>query len=568
MNELQPMLPLLAIFSLAAATLVSEDLTCVAAGALVASGRMPLAVAVGACIVGIVSGDVLLMLGGRVLGRTGLETPFARRFVSAETIARSSRWMREQGAIVVTLSRFVPGTRLATYLAAGALGIGFWRFALYASLSALVWVPALVGISAVGGAEVVEAGLLSTSGWATRGIVVLAVISLALKTAVWASSWKNRRRLYGFWQRCTRWEFWPMWLFYPPLLVYVAGLMLRHRSLTVFTAANPDIPGGGFIGESKFDILRSLSGNASRVARAALVPGDTTIDRQLSIARGFMERMRLTFPVVVKPDQGQRGWGVAIAHSEAELESRIADLRGDLIIQEYVAGLEFGVFYYRHPGEKRGRIFSITEKRFPSVHGDGQSTLEELILADDRAVCLQHLHRRVHRAHLSRVPGPGESVPLVEIGSHCRGSLFLDASCLITPALEGAFDAVAQSFGGFYFGRFDVRTPSIEAFTETAEFRILELNGVTSESTNIYDPRNGVWTAYRVLAAQWKLAFEIGAANRRRGATATSPLGLWRLARQYRCQADGRHSDRPGTRANPSGGRSHESSGLRAQAPA
>jgi hypothetical protein len=459
----------------------------------------------------------------------------------------------------------VPGTRLATYLAAGALGIGFWRFGLYASLSALVWVPALVGISAVAGAEVVEAGLLSASGWATRGIVALAVISLVLKTVMWASSWKNRRRLYGFWQRCARWEFWPMWLFYPPLLVYVMGLMVRHRSLTVFTAANPDIASGGFIGESKFDILRGLSGSAGHVARAALVPGDTTIDRQLSIARGFMERLRLTFPVVVKPDQGQRGSGVAIAHSEAELESRIADLRGDIIIQEYVAGLEFGVFYYRHPGEKRGRIFSMTEKRFPAVHGDGQSTLEELILSDDRAVCLQHLHRRVHRAHLSRVPGPGESVPLVEIGSHCRGSLFLDASYLITPALEGAFDAVAQSFGGFYFGRFDVRTPSIDAFTGKAEFSILELNGVTSESTNIYDPRNGVWTAYRVLAAQWKLAFEIGAANRRRGVAPTSPRGLWRLARQYR---RARHSDQSGTRANLPDRRSGASSRLRAQAPA
>ncbi len=274
-----------------------------------------------------------------------------------------------------------------------------------------------------------------------------------------------------------------------------------------------------------------------------------------------MERLRLTFPVVVKPDLGQRGSGVAIVRSEAELESRIADQRGDLIVQEYIAGLEFGVFYYRHPADNRGHIFSITEKRFPAVRGDGRSTLEDLILADDRAVCLNHVHRRVHRANLNRVPECGEAIALVEIGSHCRGSLFLDASHLITPALEQGFDAVAQSFGGFYFGRFDVRTSSIEDFTERAVFRILELNGVTSEATAIYDPGNSVWTAYRVLAAQWRLAFEIGAANSRRGVTPTSPIELWNLVRRYRRQQRARHAD-------PSGTKDGTTSSARAQVPA
>ena len=90
------------------------------------------------------------------------------------------------------------------------------------------------------------------------------------------------------------------------------------------------------------------------------------------------------------------------------------------------------------------------------MRGDGRSTLEELILADERAVCLPHVHARVHAAELHRVPARGESVPLVEIGSHCRGAVFFDATHLVNPAIEAAVDAVAQGFGGFYFGRFDV----------------------------------------------------------------------------------------------------------------
>jgi hypothetical protein len=56
--------------------------------------------------------------------------------------------------------------------------------------------------------------------------------------------------------------------------------------------------------------------------------------------------------------------------------------------------------------------------------------------------------------------------------------------------------------------------------------KVIELNGVTSEATSIYDPRNSVLAAWRVLFAQWRIAFEIGAQNRKRGAR---PAGVWRL---------------------------------------
>ena len=50
-------------------------------------------------------------------------------------------------------------------------------------------------------------------------------------------------------------EFWPMWAFYPPVLLYAAWLMLRYRGTLLPTVANPSFPGGGFFGESKGDIL-------------------------------------------------------------------------------------------------------------------------------------------------------------------------------------------------------------------------------------------------------------------------------------------------------------------------
>src|SRR5262245_31033194 len=85
-------LPVLTIFTLAAATLLSEDLTCVGAGVLVAEGVISFPVALAGCFVGIVGGDVLLMLAGRWFGATGLRSRMARRLISPEALDRSASW--------------------------------------------------------------------------------------------------------------------------------------------------------------------------------------------------------------------------------------------------------------------------------------------------------------------------------------------------------------------------------------------------------------------------------------------------------------------------------------------
>jgi hypothetical protein len=88
-------------------------------------------------------------------------------------------------------------------------------------------------------------------------------------------------------------------------------------------------------------------------------------------------------------------------------------------------------------------------------------------------------------------------------------------------------DRISKTYDGFYFGRYDIRTPSVEDFQQGRNFKVVELNGVTSEATHIYDPRNSLWDAYRVLFAQWRIAFEIGAQNRLRS---TGPTPLRTLA--------------------------------------
>ena len=248
---------------------------------------------------------------------------------------------------------------------------------------------------------------------------------------------------------------------------------------------------------------------------------------------------------MLKPDAGQRGSGVGIIKTDDELESYLRQANVGTLIQEFLPGEEFGVFYYRYPNQVKGRIFAITEKRFPTIMGDGESTLEQLILNDSRAVCMAKFLLDKHASHLWEKPVAGEVVKLVELGTHCRGAVFLDGGWVKTGELEATIDRICQHFEGFYFGRFDIRTPSIEDFRQGKNFKVIELNGVTSEATNIYDPKNSIFAAYKTLFEQWRIAFEIGAQNCERGFKPTQLRKLlkWMIAYREQSQAHDRFGD-------------------------
>ncbi len=329
------------------------------------------------------------------------------------------------------------------------------------------------------------------------------------------------------------WEFWPIWAAYAPLTPYLLTLAIRHRSLTLFTAANPGIPTGGFVDESKSDILAKLSAASDYVAEFERIPAVLSPVERIEASLQSMARLALAYPVILKPDRGERGSGVAVIRSGVELANYLRNATGDSIIQRYIDGAEFGVFYYRYPGESRGRIFSITAKQFPEVTGDGRSNIKQLILRDARASIIADTYRRLCRRTMSDVPAQGERVRLVELGTHSRGAIFLNGGHLLTPALEDAVDRVSKAHSGFFFGRFDVRTPSAEAL-QRGEFQVIELNGVSAEATHIYDPSVSVWQAYRTLAQQWRIAFEIAAENRVRGA---KPMSIAELRSVLRARS-------------------------------
>ena len=95
-------------------------------------------------------------------------------------------------------------------------------------------------------------------------------------------------------------------------------------------------------------------------------------------------------------------------------------------------------------------------------------------------------------------------------------------------------DRLSRQYDGFYFGRYDFCAPSEAHFMRGEGLGVIELNGVTSEATNLYDPSHSILASYRILFDQWRLAYEIGAKNAAQGAPTASPGQVLREWFRYR----------------------------------
>ncbi|MBC7891256.1 MAG: hypothetical protein H7Y12_03510, partial [Sphingobacteriaceae bacterium] len=180
--------------------------------------------------------------------------------------------------------------------------------------------------------------------------------------------------------KLTHYEYWTWWAFYLPMLPYWVYLAAKTRSMAYFTAANPGMDWGGFFGESKSDILRQIP--AEFLPQTLFFSGTETVE---TVENALLEA-GLPYPVVVKPDVGERGTKVEKVNTAAELAAQIRAIGAAFIVQEFVQEpLEFGILYSRFPGEKKGRVSSVTRKGFLSVTGDGRSTIDELMQQETRA---------------------------------------------------------------------------------------------------------------------------------------------------------------------------------------
>ena len=307
------------------------------------------------------------------------------------------------------------------------------------------------------------------------------------------------------------WEYWPFWVVHAPLFVYWLWLSMKARSLTFFSASNPGILMGGMFGESKYDVMQRLPKGVKPATIRMTWPTD--VNRVME----ELGHNGLQFPLIFKPDLGERGWRVKRINNRNDIVDYLQGISMAFLIQEFVdLPLEYGVFYVRYPTETSGHVVSIVGKEMLSVTGDGKLTLRQLILSTDRARLQWESLRQKYLDELDMVIPAGKRMELVSIGNHCLGTKFLNANHLITKDLQASFDRISRQIDGFFFGRFDLRTASV-ADLASGNVQIMELNGCGAEPAHIYQPGFSLFTAWRVLFRHWHDIYRVSHENHMHG---------------------------------------------------
>jgi hypothetical protein len=318
------------------------------------------------------------------------------------------------------------------------------------------------------------------------------------------------------------WEYWPTWLFYVPNVPYACYLALRAGSPVFYTAANPAVRYSGNGSESKYDTLMQLPEEVRPMS--IRISKDTSNEEVLQrfVDSGF------EFPVIVKPDIGFRGLLVKKIQDTNALEAYLERYGSiDLLIQEFVSlSEEAGIFYHRIPGKKSGTISSVTLKEFPEVVGNGRDSVADLLQQDHRLRTYTKLFLPLIGNERDRVLERGERFRLSVIGNHSKGTRFIYGAHRIDDALVEAMDRLFDQMPGWNYGRLDLKFKSWDDLLKGKNLKVLELNGIISEPTHIYDADAGsYWSALKSIRTHWKCLWRVAIANHRSYSVPYAQLG-------------------------------------------
>lgn len=316
----------------------------------------------------------------------------------------------------------------------------------------------------------------------------------------------------------THFEYWPFWLLYAPMVLYGLLLALRARSLTYFTATNPSMKYGGAFDMEKTIILGQL--DPIFVPQSLLIQRSTPFNEVIQ----KINKTTLSFPLIAKPNIGERGINVEKIHSFSDLEYYLNNQYYDTLIQEFIDyPLELGIFYYRYPDGSKDGISSVVIKELLTITGNGKDTLGQLLEKKTRArFRLKYLQKKYHSSW-NKILSNGFKKCIEPIGNHNRGTKFMDGNHLINEQLISVFRQLSTSLPGYYYGRFDLKTRSTQDLYAGQHIKILELNGVNSEPAHIYDPHMNLIKAYAQIIKHMHIVLLISMQNMR-GGTKTTPV--------------------------------------------
>ncbi len=491
--------------------LVAEDPTCLATGLLVGMGLIDFWSGAMACTVSIFIGDVALYSIGRFFGKQALTRAPLKWLLKPHQLDQWAGWFSTpRGMFVVVSSRFVPASRVPTFITAGILRLSPLRLGMLLFLAALVWTPVLMLIGLRWGPVIIEKlnEYHRIAGWIVVGMLLLLYFSTHWLLP--ALTWRGRRQLVMKVRNLLQPSLWPAAILYLPVRLGVLYHSIRCRSLTAFASANPALGRiGGFIGDAKSLLLRPFQRDSRCCPTLALAQEDK-IEERIKEAHAFA--VCHGYPLVFKPEVAEDGAGLRFVRDAAQLERLVAGAKEDFLLQKFIPGPEFEVVWRRNPGKDDGRIMAIVQKQDVVVRGDGEQTLEELIWLDEVAVSRGELYQRCHSRELNDVVPAGRLVTLNLTGSYGHGARCVHRHDLSTAELTAAVTAFAKRFPGLHFARFDLRAVS-EAELKAGRFICTEVGGCCHVSSLVRDGSLRFSRSYAAVWHQLKACVEAGRYN-------------------------------------------------------
>jgi len=315
-----------------------------------------------------------------------------------------------------------------------------------------------------------------------------------------------------FFQRLTNWELWNFYVLYAPISPVWFWYCLRSRSMWFFSSSNPTITFGGFEGEGKKEMYDQLPPHL--VPRTIYIMHDWPYeDVKKKITEAGFE-----YPFIVKPDVGMKGILFRKIETEDQLIKYHERIPVEYIVQDLVElPVEVSVFYYRYPGQPKGTVSGFIDKELLHVKGNGTANLRELIEIHPRAKFRMEEMEHRHGHRFERIIPEGEIFFLSYAGNHNRGAHFTNLHKEIDEKLHKVFDELSHYNDQFFYGRYDIKTTSVEDLKNGKNFLILEFNGCGAEPNHIYDCGMSLWKAYGVLLTHWRALYRISRYNHKNG---------------------------------------------------
>ena len=166
---------------------VPSEATVITAAALASSGRLSLAAVFVAGASGAFVGDN----GAYALGR--LSARSVRRLARRPRARAAMRWaegeLATRGGTIVIVSRFVPGGRTGTMLAAGVTGFRWRRFVCFDLVATAFWAAYGTGLGALGGVAFAHRPVYAVG----LALCLALVLALALEGGRRLRKTRNRR---------------------------------------------------------------------------------------------------------------------------------------------------------------------------------------------------------------------------------------------------------------------------------------------------------------------------------------------------------------------------------------